>query len=272
MPEAWEKVSQAGHELFQGQYRDFATLLGFVLSLWLTRVIILQLLLKLSRSSYAESFRLTKRPLINDKQLERESVWPLGHFIDSLAALLCYFGGLFHNLPTFEGFGMSLLVHFVLHATVVEFVYYWFHRALHFPWLYKNYHQYHHKSINTLPTTALSFEIGERLAYTILFAIAPIGADLLGYQTYAMFFLYFVWFDIMNEGGHINYEAEPTWYNSTPLKWIFYTPAFHAVHHTRFKKNYSLFMPWTDILFGTAVYVGSSSALEEPIPGGQEAV
>jgi len=272
MPEAWEKVSQAGQEFIQGQYADFSVFLGFTLAIWLTRVILLQLLLKLARSPYAESFRLTKRPVVNDKQLERESVWPLGYFIDALAAVLCYFGGMFHDMPFFENFAMSVLVHFVLHATLVEFIYYWFHRALHLPWLYKNYHQYHHKSINTLPTTALSFEIGERVAYTILFAIAPVGSYFLGYQNYAMFFLYLVWFDLMNEGGHINYEAEPAWFNSTPLKWVFYTPAFHAVHHVRFKKNYSLFMPWTDIVFSTAENLPSSSTLEEPDSGAQESV
>jgi predicted amino acid dehydrogenase len=60
-------------------------------------------------------------------------------------------------------------------------------------------------------------------------------------------------FDVLNEGGHINFEVLPEWYFNSPLKWIIYSPTFHSLHHTKFKKNFSLFMPWTDLLFGTAI-------------------
>lgn len=65
----------------------------------------------------------------------------------------------------------------------------------------------------------------------------------------------------MNEGGHINFEFLPDWYHKSPLRWVFYSPTFHSVHHTKFKKNYSLFMPWTDILFKTAIYKNSEEIL-----------
>jgi len=217
------------------------------------RVIVLKSLLALGRSSYAETYRITKRPLITDSQLERESVWKFGYIYDTIAMLVCYYYlNVFHSLPLWNWNG--LLWQIIFHATLVEFIYYWWHRALHFQWLYKKYHQYHHKSINTEPTTALSFEIFERVSYTFLFAIAPICTDFIGQQSYLTFSLYFIWFDIMNEGGHINFEVAPNWYFKTPLKYLFYTPTFHSVHHTKYKKNYSLFMPWTDMVFGTATH------------------
>jgi len=38
----------------------------------------------------------------------------------------------------------------------------------------------------------------------------------------------------------------------SPLALLWYTPSYHSIHHTRFRKNYALFMPWTDVAFGTA--------------------
>eukprot|EP01101_Sappina_pedata_P010466 TRINITY_DN65_c0_g1_i1.p1 TRINITY_DN65_c0_g1~~TRINITY_DN65_c0_g1_i1.p1 ORF type:complete len:681 (-),score=284.58 TRINITY_DN65_c0_g1_i1:65-2107(-) len=236
---------------------------ALVFILWILRVILLKFLVALGRSSLAERYRITRRPAITGAQLERESVWVYGYFYDTVALFGIYYFGFFHDLPMYEFYSLPLMLFW--HATVVEFVYYWFHRALHWPWLYKNYHQYHHKSINTEPTTGLSFEIGERLSYTALFAVAPICSTLMGYQSLTSLALYYIWFDFMNEGGHINFEIMPDWYLRSPLRHIFYSPTFHAVHHTKFKKNYSLFMPWTDVLFSTAVYVDADDNTSLPV-------
>jgi aldehyde decarbonylase len=230
--------------------------------------------MKLSRSSFAEKTRITKRPTINEKQHERESVWPIGYFLDFVTMIIVYYFGLFHNLPVLrtDGFiGRDILMHILVHATIVEFLYYWAHVALHWQPIYKRYHQYHHKSINTEPRTALSFEVGERLLYTALFAIAPIVVDTLGYQSYFAFFSYLVLFDLMNEGGHINFEVVGPWWFNSPLRFIVYTPSFHAIHHTKFKKNFSLFMPWPDMLFGSDVWLNPySTATPSPSPAAAE--
>jgi aldehyde decarbonylase len=247
------------------QTPGFYRLATMGLVLWACRVVLLKSLVALGRSSIAEKYRITKRPLITDKQLERESVWPLGYFLDFLAIGLIFAFGRLQNLEIIgaEPFWYIMAWHILIHATVVEFIYYWFHRFLHIQVVYKYWHQYHHKSINTEPTTGVSFEIGERLSYTVLFAISPIICDYLGHQSLLAFFLYYIAFDLLNEGGHINFDVMPAWFHASPLKYVIYSPMFHAVHHTRFKRNYSLFMPWSDILFGSAVY--SSSAQEEAL-------
>jgi len=266
-------VSQYFRDILNINQSDFVTLVAFGLGLWLSRVVLLKTLVNLGRSPLAEPTRITKRPAINDKQIERESVWPLGYFLDFLALIFSYvFLGRFHDRPFFAGSLWALAYEFLVHATVVEFLYYWFHRTLHVQWLYKRWHQYHHKSINTEPTTGVSFEIGERLAYTVLFAIPPLVADYLGYQSFFALGLYLLWFDLMNEGGHINFEILPMWFFRSPLRYIIYSPTFHAVHHTKFKKNYSLFMPWSDILFGTAVYTHDEPAAAAAAVESQESV
>lgn len=246
------------------QTTDFYRVAAMGLLMWGVRVTLLKSLVALGRSSYADKYRITKRPLITDKQLERESVWPLGYFLDFLAMVLIYSVGRFHDLELVgPAFWQSVLFHIFIHATVVEFIYYWFHRFLHIQVVYKYWHQYHHKSINTEPTTGVSFEVGERLSYTVLFAISPIISDYYGYSNLLVFFLYYIAFDLLNEGGHINFDVMPAWFHWSPLKYIIYSPVFHAVHHTRFKRNYSLFMPWPDMLFGSAVW--NTTGTEEAV-------
>ena len=55
------------------------------------------------------------------------------------------------NLPLWRTDGVVMV--FLLHAGPVEFLYYWFHRALHHHYLYSRYHSHHHSSIVTEPIT-----------------------------------------------------------------------------------------------------------------------
>lgn len=214
------------------------------------RMIQMKTLVAIGRSSWAEQTRITFKPVIGDKQWKRESVWIYGFTPDVVLTLLAFYFGGFHDMPLFnwEGF----VVQFFIHITIVEFIYYWAHRALHIGWLYKQYHQYHHASINTEPTTSVSFEMGERIIYTLLFSITPITCDLLGYQSVITLAYQLLWFDFQNGYGHINFEFFPRWFVDSPLFYFWYSPSYHSIHHTRFKKNYSLFMPWPDVVFGTA--------------------
>jgi len=238
------------------------TFVSYALLIWASRTILLKTLVTIGRSNFAEQSRITKRPPITNRQRERESIWKWGYFYDVIVILFFYFAfGLFSSMPFFNPAGF--IYQMLFHATIVEFLYYWWHRVLHLEWYYKRMHQYHHKSINTEPTTAVSFEIYERLSYIILFSLAPVLTELVGQQSYVTLYLYLLGFDLMNEGGHINFEVLPSWLLNSPYKWVFYSPSYHSVHHTKFKKNFSLFMPWTDLLFGTAVYTVTSSLLED---------
>lgn len=57
----------------------------------------------------------------------------------------------------------------------------------------------------------------------------------------------------MNNMGHCNFEHIPKWLFSMcpPLKYLMYTPSYHSLHHTQFRTNYSLFMPFYDYVYGT---------------------
>lgn len=258
-------------DFVSGKCNDSTYFMAFVFGIWGTRIALLKTLVAIGRSNWAETLRITKRPVINEKQWERESVWPIGYLLDSIFMFVLYVSfGTWTDMPfIYANYGLTeFLWNLLIHCTIVEFLYYWLHVLLHWQPIYKAYHQYHHKSINTEPTTALSFEFGERLSYTLLFAFPPIIGYYCGTQSYFGFISYLLWFDIMNEGGHINFEFFPRWFFNSPFKYVFYSATYHSVHHTKFKKNFSLFMPWPDMLFGTVLWgshpYDSSSALTQP--------
>ena len=56
-----------------------------------------------------------------------------------------------HSLPFWRSDGVVIIS--LVHAGPVEFLYYWFHRALHHHYLYSRYHSHHHSSIVTEPIT-----------------------------------------------------------------------------------------------------------------------
>ena len=49
----------------------------------------------------------------------------------------------------------GVIIAIMLHASAVEFLYYWLHRALHHHYLYSRYHSHHHSSVVTEPITCM---------------------------------------------------------------------------------------------------------------------
>ncbi|KAF6994538.1 hypothetical protein CFC21_011214 [Triticum aestivum] len=185
-------------------------------------------------------------------QVDRERNWD-DQII--LSAILLLLGSLYlpggQNLPWWRTDGAVLLA--LLHAGPVEFLYYWFHRALHHHFLYTRYHSHHHASIVTEPITSVIHPFAELLAYQLLFSVPMITCALTGTASIITFEIYVIYIDFMNNMGHCNFELVPNrlfeWI--PPLKYLMYTPSFHSLHHTQFRTNYSLFMPFYDYIYNT---------------------
>ncbi|XP_022897889.1 protein ECERIFERUM 1-like [Olea europaea var. sylvestris] len=168
---------------------------------------------------------------------------------------LFYLGSMYlkgaDNLPIWRTDGVVITI--LLHASLVEFIYYWLHRALHHHFLYSRYHSHHHSSIVTEPITSVTHPFAEHIAYFALFATPIIITIRLGTISIASIAGYITFIDVMNNLGHCNFELIPNWLFSIfpPLKYLMYTPSFHSLHHTQFRTNYSLFMPFYDYIYGT---------------------
>ncbi|GMN61989.1 hypothetical protein TIFTF001_031060 [Ficus carica] len=165
----------------------------------------------------------------------------------------------------------GVVITILLHTGVVEFLYYWLHRALHHHFLYSRYHSHHHSSIVTEPITSVIHPFAEHIAYFMLFAMPMYTTIHIRTASIVSLAGYISYIDFMNNLGHCNFELIPIWLFSIfpPLKYFMYTPSFHSLHHTQFRTNYSLFMPLYDYIYGTtdkstdALYVSSLKRGEE---------
>lgn len=90
-----------------------------------------------------------------------------------------------------------------------------------------------------------------------------VTTNLTGTSSLVSLFGYIMFFDVLNNMGHCNFEFIPLWLFSAfpPLKYMLYTPSFHSLHHTQFRTNLSLFMPIYDYIYGT--FDKSSDVLHE---------
>jgi len=153
-----------------------------------------------------------------------------------------------HLYRDFESYGLAYYIFswlwmMVLHDTW----FYWMHRLMHYPVLFKHIHLIHHKSTNPSPWTAYAFHPFEAIVEVgivplIAFTL-PIHAPALG-----LFFLFQI---IYNVYGHLGFELYPQNFNKTCVgKWI-NTSVAHNLHHKKFTGNYGLYFLFWDRMMGT---------------------
>lgn len=125
--------------------------------------------------------------------------------------------------------------------------FYWMHRLMHHPKLFRHFHLVHHQSVNPTPYTSFSFHPLESL---LEFAIVPLLAFVLPmhFSALIIFTIFSIVFNIL---GHTGYEFSPSGFTRHWLfKWI-NTPTHHNLHHSQSKHNYGLYFNIWDRLMGT---------------------
>ncbi|CAH8387308.1 unnamed protein product [Eruca vesicaria subsp. sativa] len=230
--------------------RDHEKLLVMALMVW--RIVHSQVWISFSRYQTAKGTKRIVDKSIEFDQVDRERTWDDQIIFNTLIAYLAKVYMIGNNtLPFWRLDGVVLVA--LLHAGPVEFIYYWFHRALHHHFLYSRYHSHHHSSIVTEPITSVVHPFAEHIAYTLILLIPLITTLLCGTVSVVSIALYITYIDFMNNLGHCNFELIPRFVFSLfpPLKFLCYTPSFHSLHHTQFRTNYSLFMPMYDYIYGT---------------------
>jgi Delta7-sterol 5-desaturase len=147
-----------------------------------------------------------------------------------------------------EAYGWAWYVASLLAAVLVHDTYfYWTHRLLHHPWLFRRVHRVHHASTNPTPWAAYSFSISEA------FVQAGIG-PLLVFAVpmhYSAFGAFMLWQLAFNVFGHCGYEIFPPWFLRTRVGALLNTPTHHAMHHEKVGANFGLYFNVWDRLMGT---------------------
>jgi sterol desaturase/sphingolipid hydroxylase (fatty acid hydroxylase superfamily) len=137
----------------------------------------------------------------------------------------------------------SLILMVVAH----DAYFYWTHRLIHDPRLFRVFHRRHHRSHNPSPFTAYSFDLSEaalQASFVPLWMfIVPTQWEITG-----LFMLHQI---ARNTIGHSGYELFPARRDGRPLLDFLTTVTHHDLHHAEAGWNYGLYFTWWDRLMGT---------------------
>lgn len=171
----------------------------------------------------------------------------LGNTAFILVIFYCRDNGLTKLYVETGKYGMSyeILTAIVL-VLVSDTWFYWLHRWMHHPKVYKYVHALHHRSLDVNPFTSTSFHVIESLLLTLwilpLVMIMPISAGTLGVvQAIGL---------LNNLKSHLGYELFPQFFRFFPFNMLV-TATNHSLHHTQYNGNYGLFFRFWDIVCGT---------------------
>jgi len=126
--------------------------------------------------------------------------------------------------------------------------FYWTHRAMHDPRLFKRWHRTHHRSVTPTPFAAYAFDWREAVVQA---AFVSIWISLVPTPPLAMFIFLGVMI-IRNVMGHSGTELHPRGMADHWFWGLFTTTTHHDMHHCgSFTHNYGLYFTWWDRLMGT---------------------
>lgn len=148
----------------------------------------------------------------------------------------------FHAYPIWWYFA-SIVLAILIHDTY----FYWTHRLMHHPRLFKTMHLVHHRSTNPTPWAAFAFHPTEAVVEAgVIYAIAltiPIHPSAL--------LIFLVFMTAENVMGHLGYELFPNWLIKSRVgKWL-NSSTNHNQHHKYFEGNYGLYFRFWDVWMGT---------------------
>lgn len=139
----------------------------------------------------------------------------------------------------FLAFPLMLLIH--------DAYFYWTHRLMHHPKLFKLFHLIHHKSTSPTPWTAYSFHPLEAIVETGIFVVIIFVMPVHQIHLQVFFAVVFVY----NVYGHLGYELFSQKFAKTKVgRWVS-TGTAHNMHHQYFKGNYGLYFLFWDRWMGT---------------------
>lgn len=136
---------------------------------------------------------------------------------------------------------------FPVMALIHDTYFYWMHRVIHHPKIFKYVHLVHHQSTNPSPFAAYAFHPLEAILEACIFLVFVFTIPVHFYHL-IFFFLFMI---IYNVYGHLGWELYPKGFSKHWLgKWI-NTSVNHNMHHQYFRGNYGLYFLFWDRLMGT---------------------
>lgn len=133
---------------------------------------------------------------------------------------------------------VSLTIAMVVHETY----YYWLHRWMHHPRIFRVVHKVHHDSNITSPWTAFSFHplegVLQAVFLPLLLLFLPMHLYVVLIQLTVMTFS-----SVIN---HLDIEVYPNGFHKHALGRWFIGATHHSLHHKQFRYNYGLYFTFWD--------------------------
>ena len=201
---------------------------------------------------YKLSYKKWKDRKLNSRkytpnQFRKEIIWSLAtSSIFSIAGtitVILWQNGYTNMYSDISTYGLwylpvSILIFMLLHETY----YYWLHRWMHIPKIFRIVHKVHHESNIASPFTAFSFHPLEGLAQAIFL---PIMVLILPMHLYAIITVLVI-MTLSSVINHLDIEVYPKYFYRHPLgKWLI-GATHHSLHHKQFKYNYGLYFTFWD--------------------------
>lgn len=136
---------------------------------------------------------------------------------------------------------------YVLIMVIHDTYFYWTHRMMHHPKLFKVMHKVHHMSHNPSPWAAFSFHPLEAIvefgiAFIIIFIMPVHPLAIVGFSLSMMAF---------NVLGHLGFEIFPKGFTKNWGGKLFNSSTHHNMHHKYVRCNYGLYFNIWDRIMGT---------------------
>jgi sterol desaturase/sphingolipid hydroxylase (fatty acid hydroxylase superfamily) len=140
-----------------------------------------------------------------------------------------------------------LLLSIAVMVLVHDAYFYWTHRLMHHPRLFRLVHRAHHLSVSPTPWAAYAFSPLEALVQA---GIGPLIVFTI--PTHPTAFAAFMgWQITFNVLGHCGHELMPRWFLRSPAGLVLNTVTHHALHHEKLRANFGLYFNVWDRLMGT---------------------
>lgn len=164
--------------------------------------------------------------------------------------ILFYYAGYTLIYDEINEYGMFYTVlSFFLAIFIHDTYFYWTHRLMHHPKIYRKVHLVHHKSINPSPWAAFAFHPYEALIsgliIPVLIFVLPMHMSVV-----VLFFLFSL---VKNIWGHLGYELFPSGFTKSKLFGVNTTTTHHSLHHKKFNGNYGFYFTFWDRIMKTEV-------------------
>ena len=153
----------------------------------------------------------------------------------------------------------SVIVYLLLHDTW----FYWTHRLMHRPRIFKRMHAVHHASRDPTAWAAMSFHPWESITGAVL---VPALVLLIPIH-YGALLTVLLTMTVMGVTNHMGWELFPNWMVRGPAgRWLI-TASHHQKHHEKHLCNFGLYFRFWDRLCGTDRGLGdfSGDRLRQPL-------